>query len=68
MDPNADLGNAVTIQPGQPATITVTITPMPRNAHLSGSLNVYTPPSFAYATFNTTGDLLAQLPYTYKVG
>ncbi|HTZ43165.1 MAG TPA: S8 family serine peptidase [Jatrophihabitans sp.] len=69
VDPNADLGNAVTIQPGQSATITVTITPTAKKGSIvSGVLNIYTPPSFAYATFNTTGDLLAQLPYTYKVG
>jgi hypothetical protein len=69
VDPNADLGNAVTIQPGQTATITVTITPTARKgAVVEGVLNVYTPPSFAYPTFNTTGDLLAQIPYAYTVG
>ena len=35
---------------------------------MSGSLFIYTPPSFAYATFNTTGDMLAQIPYSYTVG
>jgi hypothetical protein len=68
-DPNADLGTPVTIQPGQSATITVTITPSGnKGSTVSGLLNIFTPPSFAYATFNTTGDLLAQVPYSYKVG
>jgi len=68
-DPDADLGNAVTIQPGQTKTITVTITPTAKKgAKVSGVLNIYTPPSFAYATFNTTGDVLAQIPYSYTVG
>jgi hypothetical protein len=69
VDPNADLGNAVTIQPGDTATITLTITPTAKVGSLvRGLLNVYTPPSFAYPTFNTTGDLLAQIPYSYTVG
>jgi hypothetical protein len=69
LDPNADLGSPVTIQPGQTATITVTITPTAKKGTVvHGLLNIYTPPSFAYPTFNTTGDLLAQLPYSYTVG
>jgi len=69
VDPNADLGSPVTIQPGQTATITVTITPTAKKGSVvEGVLNVYTQPCFAYATFNTTGDLLAQIPYTYTVG
>jgi len=68
-DPKADLGNAVTIQPGETKTITVTITPSgKKGTKVSGVLNIYTPPSFAYATFNTTGDMLAQVPYSYTVG
>ncbi len=69
VDPNADLGTAVTIQPGQTKTVTVTITPSGKpGTKVSGTLNIYTPPSFAYATFNTTGDMVAQLPYSYTVG
>jgi hypothetical protein len=69
VDPNADLGTPVTIQPGETKTITVTITPTAKpGTTVSGVLNIYTPPSFAYATFNTTGDLLAQVPYSYTVG
>ena len=31
-------------------------------------LNIYTPPSFAYSTFNTTGDVITTLDYAYTVG
>jgi hypothetical protein len=69
VDPNADLGTPVTIQPGETKTITVTIAPSAKKGtKVSGVLNVYTTPSFAYPTFNTTGDVLAQLPYSYTVG
>ncbi|MEO6703763.1 MAG: S8 family serine peptidase [Jatrophihabitantaceae bacterium] len=69
VDPTADLGSAVTIQPGETKTITVTITPSgAKGTKVSGVLNIYTPPSFAYATFNTTGDVLAQVPYSYTIG
>jgi hypothetical protein len=68
-NPTADLGSPVTIQPGQSATITVTITPTAAvGTKVTGVLNVIVPPSFAYATFNTTGETLAQLPYSYTVG
>ena len=68
-DPQADTGTPVTIQPGQSATITVNITPTgKKGATVNGSLFIYTTPSFAYATFNTTGDVLAQIPYSYKIG
>jgi len=68
-DPTADIGTPVTIAPGQTATITVKITPTAaKGTKVNGSLFIYTTPSFAYATFNTTGDVLAQIPYSYKVG
>lgn len=68
-DPNADIGTPVTIQPGQTQIITVTISPTAKKGtQVSGVLNIYTPPSFAYATFNTTGDMVAQVPYSYTVG
>jgi hypothetical protein len=68
-DPNADLGNPVTIQPGDSAMITVTITPTgKKGTQVNGQLYVYTPPSFAYPTFNTTGDTLQAIPYSYTVG
>ncbi|HEX2904919.1 MAG TPA: S8 family serine peptidase [Jatrophihabitans sp.] len=69
LDPTADIGSPVTIAPGATATITVSISPTAaKGKTVSGSLFIYTTPSFAYATFNTTGDVLAQIPYSYKVG
>lgn len=69
VDPTADIGTPVTIQPGATATITVTIHPTgKKGTQVSGVLNIITPPSFAYPTFNTTGDVLAQVPYSYTVG
>jgi hypothetical protein len=68
-DPTADTGTPVTIQPGQTAKITVTITPTgTKGSTVSGLLNIITPPSFANSAFNTSGDLLAQIPYSYKIG
>ncbi len=68
-DPTADIGTPVTIAPGATATITVTITPSGHKGdQVSGVLNIVTPPSFAHATFNTTGDVITQLPYSYTVG
>lgn len=68
-DPSADVGTAVTIQPGESTTITVQITPSGAvGSKVSGLLNVYTTPSFAYPTFTTTGDVLATVPYSYTVG
>ncbi len=67
-NPVADVGSAVTINPGQSKTITVTITPDAAvGSKVSGVLNIYTPPSFALS-FATTGDQLATLPYSYTVG
>ena len=67
-DLTASTGKPVTINPGKSATITVTITPTAKvGTVVSGVLNVYTPPAF-FAAFNTTGDVLATVPYTYTVG
>ncbi len=67
-DPTADTGTPVTIAPGHTATITVTITPTAAaGTTVSGVLNIVTPPQFGAPTFNTTGDVLAQVPYTYTV-
>ncbi len=68
-DPEADTGVPVTINPGSTITIPVTITPNAKvGTVVSGVINVIVPPSFAYATFNTTGDVVARLPYRYTVG
>lgn len=69
VDPTADTGAPVTIQPGASAMIAVQIKPTARpGTKVHGVLNVITPPEFAYPTFNTTGDVLSQIPYAYTVG
>ena len=67
-DPTADLGTPVTIAPGASALITVMIKPTAKvGSVVSGVLDIYTPPAFL-SFANTTGDLLAKVPYTYTVG
>ena len=69
LDPQADVGTPVTIQPGASATITVSIKPTAKvGTKVKGTLNVITPPSFAYPTFNTTGEVITSLDYAYTVG
>jgi hypothetical protein len=65
VDPTAAAGTPVVIPPHGAATITVTITP-PAGATgtVSGVLNLVTTPS-GTAVFNTTGDVLAAVPYSY---
>lgn len=68
-NPAADTGVPVTIAPGQTKTVMVTIKPTaPKGTKVSGILNIITPPSFAYPTFNTTGDVITRLPFAYVVG
>ncbi|HEY3714787.1 MAG TPA: S8 family serine peptidase [Jatrophihabitantaceae bacterium] len=68
VDPTASPGAPVIIAPGKSATITVKITPSgQKGSRISGLLNIVTTPLGA-GTFNTTGDLIAQLPYKYTVG
>jgi hypothetical protein len=66
VDPTAPAGNPVIIQPGKTATITVTIKP-PSGAKgtFSGVLHLVTTP-IGTPFFNTTGDVLATIPYSYK--
>jgi hypothetical protein len=73
VDPNGTGGTPVIIQPGQSATIQVTITPSgPRNSTVSGHLNLVTvpvlPTGITALPFNGTGEVIAQLPYTYRTG
>jgi hypothetical protein len=54
----------VTIQPGKSATIGVTITPKgPKGTVVRGTLYVDD-----FNTFTSSGDELAGIPYTYKIG
>ena len=66
VDPTAPAGKPVIIQPGKTATITVTITPASgAKGTQSGILHLVTSP-IGTPFFNTTGDVLATIPYSYK--
>jgi hypothetical protein len=71
VDPNAPIGPAVEIDPGQTATITVTITPTAKGS-ASGILNLVTVPNLPTGAgglpFNGTGEVVATVPYKYKAG
>jgi hypothetical protein len=68
IDPTADTGTAVTIQPGETKTIKITIVPAGKQGRtVSGLLNVVTPPAVV-GNFVTTGDVVVQVPYSYTVG
>ncbi|MFL6140991.1 MAG: S8 family serine peptidase [Labedaea sp.] len=73
VDPNGTGGSPVIIQPGQTVTIQVTITPSGRRGDVvSGHLNLVTvpllPTGITALPFNGTGEVIAQLPYTYRIG
>lgn len=66
VDPTVPAGTPVIIQPGKSATITVTVTPAPgAKGTQTGTLNLVTTP-IGTPFFNTTGDLLAAIPYSYQ--
>jgi hypothetical protein len=67
VDATADGGAPVVIAPGATATIAVTITPTgAKGTVVSGILDLVTTP-YGTRAFNTTGDVVASLPYTYTV-
>ena len=67
-DPTADPGTPLVIAPGHSATITVSLTPTGRAGQVvSGVLNVVTPPLGIENTFNTTGEVIATIPYRYTI-
>jgi hypothetical protein len=72
VDPNGTGGTPVIIQPGQSATIQVTITPSGRSGDtVEGHLNLVTVPVLPTGAtalpFNGTGEVLAVLPYSYRI-
>jgi hypothetical protein len=68
VDPTADAGNAVAIAPGASGVIAVTITPNAKvGSTVKGVLNLVTPPVGPTLAWNTTGDVIASVPYEYKV-
>jgi hypothetical protein len=73
VDPAGTGGTPVIIQPGQTATIQVTITPAGhRGDSVTGHLNLVTvpllPTGVTALPFNGTGEVIAALPYSYRVG
>jgi hypothetical protein len=69
LDPTADTGTPVLIPAGGSALITVTIKPnAAKGLKINGVLNLVTPPTGVDEVFNTTGDVLTSLPYSYTVG
>jgi hypothetical protein len=69
LDPTADFGNPLIIEPGTTGKITLTIKPTAKKGSVvNGLLNVVTIPAGVAETFDTTGDVLAVLPYAYTVG
>ena len=68
VDPTADPGAPVVIAPGASATITVKVTPSgATGSRHSGVLNLVTTPLGIAGLFNTTGEVLAALPYRYTI-
>lgn len=69
IDPQADTGTPVTIQPGQSATVAVNIKPTGDvGSTVRGTLNVITPPSLILPRIIPTGDVITTLDYAYTVG
>ena len=68
LDPTADPGTPLTVAPGQTKTITVTIASSGRAGQsVRGVLNVVTTPYGVPNGNNTTGDVVAVLPFSYIV-
>ncbi len=68
VDPTADPGTAVVVNPGKSVTIIVTITPTAAaGSTVRGVLHLVTTPTVIAGLFYSTGDILANLPYSYTV-
>ncbi len=68
VDPTASAGTPVIIPAGGTGEITVTVTPTAAKGHtVRGLLNVVTTPEGVAGLFDTTGDVIATLPYSYTV-
>jgi hypothetical protein len=72
VDPNGTGGTPSIIQPGQTATIQVTFTPSGRSGDtFAGHLNLVTvpvlPTGVTALPFNGTGEVVAVLPYNYRI-
>ncbi|WP_406630297.1 S8 family serine peptidase [Amycolatopsis sp. WGS_07] len=73
VDPNGTGGTPQLVKPGETATILVTITPSgKRGDQAAGHLNIVTVPSLPTGVTGLpqvgTGEVLATLPYSYRIG
>jgi hypothetical protein len=69
VDPTANTGAPLVIEPGQTGTITVHVTASGHaGQQRSGVLHLVTTPIAVAGLFNTTGEVLANIPYRYTVG
>jgi hypothetical protein len=69
VDPEADPGAPVVIAPGKTKTITIAVAATgAKGSKHTGVLNLVTPPLGIAGLFNTTGEVLAVLPYSYQIG
>lgn len=73
LDPAGTGGTPVIVAPGQTVTVTVTITPGgTRDSTTSGHLNLVTVPTLPTGVTGLpevgTGEVIATLPYSYKIG
>ncbi len=65
VDPTQSAGTPIVVQPGATVTIDLKITPQGKVGDtVTGVLNVVTTPTGA-VTYNTTGDVVATVPYSY---
>jgi hypothetical protein len=68
VDPTANPGAPVVINPGETGTITVQITPSGQSGKVvSGVLHLVTTPLGIAQIFNTSGEVLANIPYQYTI-
>ena len=68
VDPTQSAGTPVIIAPGQSASIDLKITASGASgSQVSGVLNIVTTPTGVANAFNTTGDVIATLPYSYSI-
>jgi hypothetical protein len=66
--PTAHPGTPIVVKPHGSVVITVTIIPTAKvGKTVRGVLHLVTPPNGVDNLFNTTGDILANLPYSYTV-
>ena len=69
LDASADTGAPILIAPGATKAIQVAITPTGKaGSKVNGVLHLVTPPLGIDNVFNTTGEVVANLPYSYTVG